>query len=206
MCPRKRHIARRPSVSIARQASESRRRRLRASGSSRVREPMPFAGAGLARWDRRRCSTPRGAAPGSAGVSIRRCHGLTTRGVRADRVGVALSLLCRKAGRAAERQPGEKQRQRKLPPTTVGCGFGCKRPLARETSAGGRRCRWSGASASVYGDRWCCPCSVQGRRRLARLRPCRSAHPSARRDGGASASPPRSGCRRARRAGRASAR
>jgi len=75
-----------------------------------VRRLLPFAGVGLAWWDRARRRSPAGwrlgvtpgtgsrrfggfpsAASGSVGVSTRHCGGLTTRGVRVDRVGVAAS-------------------------------------------------------------------------------------------------------------------
>jgi hypothetical protein len=53
-------------------------------------------------------------------------------------------------------------------------GSASRRPLARETSAGGRLFlyRWSGASASRHGPKTgrCCPCSVQGLGWSARLR------------------------------------
>jgi hypothetical protein len=89
------HREQRPSVHVARRGvGGSCRRPTRAGGSSRVRELLPFAGVGLVRWDRHRCRSLTGAASGNVGVSSRRCHGLTTRGVRADRVGVELSPGC----------------------------------------------------------------------------------------------------------------
>jgi len=84
-----------------------------------VRELLPFAGVGLVRWDRHGCLSLTGAAPRSAGVSNRRCSGLTTRGVRADRVGV--TPVSTAPARAPARQGG------------VGCESG-RRPLTRETS------------------------------------------------------------------------
>jgi len=95
---------------------------------------------GLVWWDRR-VSLPHGRGawvasasprrcrgrPGNAGVSSHRCSGLTTRGVRVDRVGVELA-----PERSQERERG-----------SAGRGFGPVRPLARETSAGS--CRRAGA-------------------------------------------------------------
>jgi len=76
----------------------------------RARRLLPFAGGGFAWWDREGVALLRDAgsgshpgtgsrrfggnppvASGSVGVSSRHCSGLTTRGVRADRVGVAAS-------------------------------------------------------------------------------------------------------------------
>jgi len=76
----------------------------------RARRLLPFAGVGFAWWDREGVALPRDAGSGShpgtgsrrfggnppvtsgsVGVSSRHCSGLTTRGVRADRVGVAAS-------------------------------------------------------------------------------------------------------------------
>jgi hypothetical protein len=81
---------------------------LRAGGSSRAHENLPFAGVVLVRWNRYWRLSLTGAAPGSAGVSTRRCRGSTTRGVRADRVGVRLAsrVTARKGERAAPRRIG----------------------------------------------------------------------------------------------------
>jgi len=93
VCPRKRHIASSSPPCTPRGV----RRRAAAGGSARAvssgaRELLPFAGVELARWDRHRASFLTGQCPTHAGLSSRRRHGLTTRGVRADRVGVAFSL------------------------------------------------------------------------------------------------------------------
>jgi hypothetical protein len=69
MCPRKRHIACSGlSCLVARRGTGASCRRPRASGSSRVRELLPFAGVGLAWWDRR--ATPESSA-GVAALSRR---------------------------------------------------------------------------------------------------------------------------------------
>jgi len=78
-----------------------------------------------------------GSAPGNVEVSSRRCRGLTTRGVRADRVGIKLSRPHLKGWTRAE-----------APATKV------RRLLARETSTGGRprgRTRLRPRSAKVLG-------------------------------------------------------
>jgi hypothetical protein len=74
------------------------------------------------RWDRHGCLSLTGAAPRSVGVSNRRCSGLTTRGVRADRVGI--HPLSKALARAPARE-GEAGRASGRP------------PLTREPSAGG---------------------------------------------------------------------
>jgi hypothetical protein len=69
-----------------------------------------------------RVSLPHGSGPRSAGVSNRRCNGLMTRGVRADRVGV--NPLSTTPARATAKEGGAGSESRRC-------------PLARETSAGG---------------------------------------------------------------------
>jgi len=78
-------------VRVARLYTGALGRRPRASGSPRVCELLPFAGVALVGWDRPQRSSRTGSAPGNVGVSSRRCRDLTTRGVRADRVGIKLS-------------------------------------------------------------------------------------------------------------------
>jgi len=100
-----------------------------------------------------------------AGLSSRRCHGLTTRGVRADRVGVAPSSRLPKGsefdlpkGRSGEGKAGSASR----------------RPLARETSAGNRPCRWLSASCRTPKTAAVLPVLGAGTRWSVRLRPGRS--------------------------------
>jgi len=122
---------------------------------------------------------PTGSAPGTVGVSSRRCRDPTTKGVRADRVGIKLSRQRPKGWSRVE-----------APPTKVG------RLLARETSTGGRSSRSDGVSASfdaVLGRsqglpelaRWRHPCLERGPCSSARLRSCLAG----RSDGGARATP-----------------
>jgi len=114
---------------------------VRASDASRVRELLPFAGVGLVRWDRQ-VSLPHGSGnagrfgmpeqPGNVGLSSRRRSALTTRGVRADRVGVVLSH-----GRSQERARGGVSGVASAPrdPWPVNLGWWLSK-------------RWSGASAT----------------------------------------------------------
>jgi len=135
--------------------------------------------------------------PGNAGLSSRRCHGLATRGVRADRVGVALSFQLaarRAAARHQERGVAGGASRRRSPSDVASAAF---RPLARETSAGDRLPPGSGASASRPGR--------DGAAR-ARCRVRRLAGPRRRCGGRVSACLSRSRRRRAERAERASAR
>jgi len=63
--PRKRRVRAGPFVRVERLYTGELGRRPRASGSSRARRLLPFAGVGLARWDRpKRCSRT-GSAPGN---------------------------------------------------------------------------------------------------------------------------------------------
>jgi hypothetical protein len=122
-----------------------------------------------------------GALTGNAGLSSRRCHGLTTRGVRADRVGVALSF------RTAARQPGAgRSRQRELPgpwpvkPRLVTVSVwrreasaSCPRVSAVLPVLGAGSVGWL-ASAEPVGaglrrrsGRWASACSSRSRRRRA---------------------------------------
>jgi hypothetical protein len=99
-----------------------------------------------------------------AGVSTRRSSDLMTRGVRADRVGVA-PAPGRPEGQTREGTVATAQAERRKrrtrpwrePLRTV-------RPLARETSAGGRLHRRTGLRPRTAVRWWSCSCSVRGRR------------------------------------------
>jgi hypothetical protein len=88
MCPRKRHVPA-PALRARRKTVRTSRRRPRASGPSRARGICPSRGQG-SRGEVVSGTAPDGAGAGHTGLSSRRGHGLMTRGVRADRVGVAL--------------------------------------------------------------------------------------------------------------------
>jgi hypothetical protein len=160
-------------------------RRPRESGSSRARALLPFAGWGV-----------RGGIVIHAGVFSRRGNGLTTRGVRADRVGVVLPHG-RPQGCARGIAVGVAPVLRHLAHPA---------PLARETSAGG--CRRGGARLRPRSLRRAAlpvlgaGTSSSGEASAAPL----DADPRRRRYGWASARPCPSRCRGARRAERASAR
>jgi len=115
-------------------------------------------------WDRHQRGSRTGSAPGNVGVSSRRCRDLTTRGVRADRVGIKLSLPgARKGGRE------QRRRRRKLPRSwpvkprrvavhAVGWGLG----LVRQRFSAGRK-------ACSEPARQRRPCQVRERDRRTRL-------------------------------------
>jgi len=138
MCPRKRHVSSGgvpcpsqdeapegpPQAAPRKRAVEGPRAPTLRGGGARV------VGSSAASLLHRRDA-------GHVGLSSRRGHGLTTRGVRVDRVGVALSPVSPQGRTRAShrrRKPRDGPRRTRLRPV---------RPLARETSAGG--CRRGGA-------------------------------------------------------------
>jgi hypothetical protein len=163
VCPRKRHTAC-GSLRIRRKAyaGELLSAVLRKRGCPGARELLPFAGAGAHVVGSSADGLQVSLVWQSAGLSSRPCHGLATRGVRADRVGVAPSAFQLSKGSFCEGSAGSASR----------------RPLARETSAGRRLAfyQWRGASASRQRPKTgrCCPCSVQGLGWSAKLRRSRS--------------------------------
>jgi len=81
------HRARWSSLPVARRAPRAPPVRSRERPSSRVRELLPFAGVRGSCGGIVNGSPPDRRGPGNTGVSSRRCHVPTTRGVRADRIG-----------------------------------------------------------------------------------------------------------------------
>jgi len=127
------HRARWSSLPVARRAPRAPPVRSRERPSSRVRELLPFAGVRGSCGGIVNGSPPDGRGPGNTGVSSRRCHVPTTRGVRVDRVG---------ATDAASASSGY---------------------LSRETSAGDcRHTEETGLRPRPLQARRCCPHSVRG--------------------------------------------